>query len=103
MDDVKSDVTEEELIQLLAKVDKESNFRKLSGWQHQLVFWLAVSFSCFHHHLTGLFGLLAAQLQRSIHLSLRFCPGISPLPFQGLEKEGLSAMASLSSPRPSPP
>ncbi len=69
--EMKSDVSQEELEALLKKVDKESTFRKLVGFDHWLVFWIAVAFSCFHVY-TGLFGMLPAQMQRSVHLSFAF-------------------------------
>ena len=71
MSEIKSDVTEEEITQLLAKVDKESTFRKLSGYQHRIVYWLAVAFSCFQLY-TAMFGAYPAQIQRSVHLSFAF-------------------------------
>ena len=71
MSDIKSDVTEEELTKLLAKVDKESTFRKLTGFDARLVYVIAVAWSCFQIY-TAMFGMYAAQLQRSIHLSFAF-------------------------------
>ncbi len=65
------DVSQEELEALLKKVDKESTFRKLGGFDYWVVFWIAVAFSCFHVY-TGLFGMLPAQMQRSVHLSFAF-------------------------------
>ena len=69
--DFKPEVTDEEITAILKKVDKESTFRKLSGFSYRLVFWIAVGWSCFQLY-TALFGMLAAQLQRSIHLSFAF-------------------------------
>jgi TRAP transporter 4TM/12TM fusion protein len=69
--DVKSDVSDAELEALLKKVDKESTFRKLTGLDHQIVYWLAIAFACFHLW-TALTGLLPAQMQRSVHLSFAF-------------------------------
>jgi TRAP transporter 4TM/12TM fusion protein len=71
MSDIKSDVTEEELTKLLAKVDKESTFRKLTGFDARLVYVIAVAWSCFQIY-TAMLGMYAAQLQRSIHLSFAF-------------------------------
>ena len=65
------EVSQEELEALLKKVDKESTFRKLAGFDHWLVFWIAVAFSCFHVY-TAMFGMLPAQMQRSVHLSFAF-------------------------------
>jgi TRAP transporter 4TM/12TM fusion protein len=70
-EDVKSDVTQEELDALLAKVDKESTFRKLTGLDHKIVYWLAIAFAGFHL-FTALRGNLPAQMQRSVHLSFAF-------------------------------
>ncbi len=69
--DMQSDVTEEELTRILAKVDKESTFRKLTGYQYRIVYWIAVAFSCFQLY-TGLLGAYPAQIQRSVHLSFAF-------------------------------
>lgn len=71
MSEIKPDVTEEELTKLLAKVDKESTFRKLSGYQYRIVYWVAVAFSCFQVY-TAMFGAYPAQIQRSVHLSFAF-------------------------------
>ncbi len=65
------EVSAEEIEALIKKVDKESRFRKPEGWQAKLIFCVAVSFSLFHLY-TGIFGVLAAQLQRSIHLTFAF-------------------------------
>jgi len=71
MSEIKSDVTEEELTRLLAKVDRESTFRRLSGYQYRIVYWFAVAFSCFQVY-TAMFGAYPAQIQRSVHLSFAF-------------------------------
>jgi TRAP transporter 4TM/12TM fusion protein len=81
MSDVKSDVTEEELTKLLAKVDKESTFRRLTGFDYRFVYWIAVSWSCFQIY-TAMFGMYAAQLQRSIHLSFAFALVFLLYPFR---------------------
>ena len=70
-EDFKPEVTEEEITAILKKVDKESTFRKLGGISYQIVYWIAVGWSCFQLY-TAMFGMLAAQLQRSIHLSFAF-------------------------------
>ena len=82
MSDIKSDVSEEELTKLLAKVDKESTFRKLIGWDARVVYWIAVAFSCFHLY-TGFWGPYPAQIQRSIHLSFAFGLVFLLYPFSG--------------------
>jgi TRAP transporter 4TM/12TM fusion protein len=69
--DVQPEVSEQELEALLKKVDKESTFRKLTGRDHHVVYWLAIAFAVFHLY-TALFGLLPAQMQRSVHLSFAF-------------------------------
>ena len=81
MSEIKSDVTEEELTRLLAKVDKESTFRKLSGYQYRIVYWLAVAFSCFQVY-TAMFGAYPAQIQRSVHLSFAFVLTFLLYPFR---------------------
>jgi len=81
MSDIKSDVTEEELTKLLAKVDKESTFRKLTGYQYRIVYWIAVAFSVFQVY-TGLLGAYPAQIQRSIHLSFAFALVFLLYPFR---------------------
>ncbi|HSB81438.1 MAG TPA: TRAP transporter permease [Candidatus Methylomirabilis sp.] len=78
---MQSDVTEEELTKLLAKVDKESTFRKLTGYQYRIVYWIAVAFSCFQVY-TGLLGAYPAQIQRSIHLSFAFALVFLLYPFR---------------------
>ncbi len=65
------EVSQDELDEILKKVDRESTFRKLAGFDYWLVFWIAVAFSCFHVY-TGIFGMLPAQMQRSVHLSFAF-------------------------------
>ena len=81
MSDIKSEVTEEEITKLLAKVDKESTFRKLSGYQFRIVYWLAVAFSCFQLY-TAMFGAYPAQIQRSVHLSFSFVLTFLLYPFR---------------------
>ncbi len=68
---LKEQVKEIDLNEIIAKYDKESNFRKLSGMQLRIVSMLAILFSLFQLY-TALFGVLAAQLQRSIHLTFAF-------------------------------
>jgi len=69
--EARTEVTREEIAEILKKVDKESTARKLKGVQHWIVYVLAVGFSCFQVY-TAAFGLLPAQLQRSIHLAFAF-------------------------------
>ena len=53
---------------ILAKIDKESAYRPLEGIFHRVVALIAVAFSIFQLY-TASFGLLPAQIQRSIHLA----------------------------------
>jgi TRAP transporter 4TM/12TM fusion protein len=69
--EAKPEVTKEEIDEILKKVDKESTARKLTGIDYWIVYVIAVAFSCFQVY-TAAFGLLAAQLQRSIHLAFAF-------------------------------
>lgn len=52
----------------LAKVDRESNYRRLSGKPAFVVGIIAVAFSLFQLY-TALFGVLDAAIQRAVHLS----------------------------------
>jgi TRAP transporter 4TM/12TM fusion protein len=60
-------LSEEKQQELLEKYDPEAGTRRLKG----LFFWIAfaglLAFSLFHLY-TGIFGMLTAQLQRSVHL-----------------------------------
>jgi TRAP transporter 4TM/12TM fusion protein len=68
---LKDQVQELDIDEIIAKYDKESNYRKLSGVQAKLVTALAIMFSVFQLY-TALFGVLPAQLQRSIHITFAF-------------------------------
>lgn len=61
-------VTEVNADELLRKYDKGSDFRVLSGVQGKLLIVLLAAFSFFQLY-TGIFGVLDAMLQRSIHLA----------------------------------
>jgi TRAP transporter 4TM/12TM fusion protein len=61
-------ISKEALEEIMRKVDKEATSRKLSGWQLWTVYAIGVSWSVFQVW-TAAFGLLPAQLQRSITLS----------------------------------
>jgi len=65
---LKEQVQEIDLDEIMAKYDKESNYRKLSGIQLKVVTALAIMFSVFQLY-TAIFGVLPAQLQRSIHIT----------------------------------
>ncbi|OLN23541.1 C4-dicarboxylate ABC transporter [Domibacillus antri] len=57
----------EEQQKLLEKYDPEARTRKLTGFMGWIVFIGLLSFSLFHLY-TAIFGMLTAQLQRSVHL-----------------------------------
>ncbi|CCO08375.1 TRAP transporter permease [Desulforamulus hydrothermalis] len=52
----------------MAKYDRESDFRRMSGWAGIAVAVIAVAFSLFQLY-TAIFGVLDAQIQRAVHLS----------------------------------
>ncbi|WP_077211230.1 TRAP transporter permease [Bacillus dakarensis] len=60
-------LSQEEQQKLLEKYDPEAGTRKLTGILGWIVFLGLLSFSLFQLY-TGIFGMLTAQLQRSIHL-----------------------------------
>lgn len=62
------ELSEQEQQELLSKYDKESRFREFSGLLKWVVTIGAISFSCFQLY-TAIFGTLASQLQRSVHLT----------------------------------
>lgn len=68
---LKEQVQEIDINEIMAKYDKESAFRRLSGFQKRLVSAIAILFSLFQVY-TGAMGVLPAQLQRSIHLAFVF-------------------------------
>ncbi|MHC1742197.1 MAG: TRAP transporter permease [Syntrophobacteraceae bacterium] len=68
---VVEEVSKEEVEEILRHVDREMATRKLVGFPHWLVYTIGVGFSCFQVY-TAAFGLLPAQLQRSIHLAFAF-------------------------------
>ncbi len=71
MDDDRTKISEEETVNIdliMEKYDRESAFRKLSGYQLKIVSIIAILFSFFQVY-TGAFGILPSQLQRSIHLT----------------------------------
>jgi TRAP transporter 4TM/12TM fusion protein len=57
----------QEIQEIMAKFDKESAYRNLSGLSHYIVAGIAILFSLFQLY-TSSFGLLPAQLQRAFHL-----------------------------------
>jgi TRAP transporter 4TM/12TM fusion protein len=64
-------VSKEEIDKILKKVDKEAAARSLTGTPRWIVYVIGVSWSIFQVY-TAAFGLLPAQLQRSIHLAYAF-------------------------------
>jgi TRAP transporter 4TM/12TM fusion protein len=64
-------VSKEELEKILRQVDKEATARKLTGPPRWIVYVIGVAWSLFQVY-TAAFGLLPAQLQRSIHLAFAF-------------------------------
>jgi TRAP transporter 4TM/12TM fusion protein len=64
-------ISQEELEKILQRVDREASTRKLWGIQRWIVYVIGVGWSVFQVY-TGAFGLLPAQLQRSIHLAFAF-------------------------------
>lgn len=55
------EMTQEELDDFLAEIDKESSYRRLEGKQNLIVSIIAIAFSVFQ--LTSIFGMLPAQIQ----------------------------------------
>lgn len=67
----RTDVQPDEAInveEFMAKYDKESDYRRLKGFLARLVAAIAIAFSLFQLY-TAVFGVLDAQIQRSVHLS----------------------------------
>ena len=60
-------LSEEQQQQLLEKYDPEAGTRKLKGVMGWVVFFGLLAFSLFQVY-TSVFGVLTAQLQRTIHL-----------------------------------
>lgn len=60
-------LTEKDLEELRAKIDIESNYRRLTGVWAGVVRWLAIGMSLYQLY-TAIFGVLPAQLQRTWHL-----------------------------------
>lgn len=54
--------------EMMAKFDRESDFRRLTGLLSRVVAAIAIAFSLFQLY-TANFGVLDAQLQRAVHLS----------------------------------
>ena len=54
--------------EFLAKYDRESDYRRLTGSAGRIISAIAICFSLFQLY-TAIFGVLDAQIQRAIHLS----------------------------------
>lgn len=76
--------SKEEVEEILRQVDREMATRRLVGFPHWLVYTIGVAFSCFQVY-TAAFGLLPAQLQRSIHLAFAFVLVYLLFPFRHSE------------------
>lgn len=57
---------------ILRKFDKESDYRKLTGFAAKLIAAIAITFSLFQLY-TAAFGVLDAMIQRSIHIAFGLC------------------------------
>jgi len=86
MDGVEA-VSKEEIEEILKKVDRESNVRPLTGISRWIVYTIGVGWSVFQVY-TAAFGLLPAQLQRSIHLAFAFALAYLLFPFRSSKSSG---------------
>ncbi|MEX2104456.1 MAG: TRAP transporter permease, partial [Bacilli bacterium] len=78
-------LSEEEMLELLAKYDPEAGSRRLKGVMKQIVFIIAIAFSIFHIY-TAFIGGLSSQLQRSIHLTFALALIFLLFPFKKKEQ-----------------
>lgn len=62
------EVSEEEAKKLLKQYDKGSDYRELKGFPAKIVAGILITFTLFQLY-TGIFGVLDAMIQRSIHLA----------------------------------
>ena len=74
-------VSKDEIEEILKKVDREANVRPLTGISRWIVYAIGVGWSVFQVY-TAAFGLLPAQLQRSIHLAFAFALAYLLFPFR---------------------
>lgn len=58
--------------EIVKKVDKESDYRTLTGFFAKLIAAIAITFSVFQIYTAG-FGTLDAMLQRAVHLAFALC------------------------------
>ncbi len=65
---VETNFSEEQMQEILNKFDKESRYRRYQGKLALIIRIFAISFSLFQLY-TAIFGTLASQLQRSVHLA----------------------------------
>lgn len=54
--------------EFMSRYDKESDYRRFTGWAARFIAALAITFSVFQLY-TAVYGVLDAQIQRAIHLS----------------------------------
>jgi len=77
-------VSKEEIEEILKKIDKEASARKLAGFHRWIVYVIGVGWSVFQVY-TAAFGLLPAQLQRSVHLAFAFVLTFMLFPFRSFK------------------
>jgi len=80
-------VSKDEIEAILKKVDREANVRPLTGISRWIVYAIGVGWSVFQVY-TAAFGLLPAQLQRSIHLAFAFALAYLLFPFRSSKASG---------------
>lgn len=81
-------VSKDEIEEILKKVDREANVRTLAGIPRWIVYAIGVGWSVFQVY-TAAFGLLPAQLQRSIHLAFAFALAYLLFPFRHSKSSGV--------------
>ena len=70
--DFKEMTTSDEAQDLLKKFDKGSDFRELKGIGGKVISAILICFTLYQLY-TGIFGVLDAMLQRSVHLAFGLC------------------------------
>ena len=71
IDNINENDFKDKIQEVMAKYDKESFYRQLTGMPGTIIALIAISFSLFHLY-TAAFGMLPAQQQRAVHLSFVF-------------------------------
>lgn len=91
-DDLQKNIIDEEIDveALMSEFDKESAYRRLSGSQDKIVSIIAVLFTLFQLY-TSIFGVLPAQIQRTVHLC--FILVLAYLMYPGSKKADKSRFA----------